>query len=75
MAAFRLELNKASALIPAVGGQLGQAKFAESGVRAPPGHATRVDQKKQVIDYCLPVWGLRYEAGRTGTYLYVQRTT
>ena len=47
MAGFRIELNKASALNS--GGQLGQAKFAGSGVRDSPGHATRFDQKSRPL--------------------------
>ena len=32
-----------------VGGQFGQAKFAGSGVRGSPGHATRFDQKSRSL--------------------------
>jgi len=74
VAGFRLELNKASTLILAVGGQFGQAKFAGSCVRYPPGHATRFDQKSRSLTTASSL-GLTLRNGPYANVSDVQRIT
>jgi len=64
VAEFHLEFHKASALIPAVGGQFEQCQICgvECQNFTQTCHPCRPE--KQVIDNCLLVWDLRYETGR-----------